>query len=152
MAPYSDGEGEALDAAECRRLLSTARLGRLGFTDGAMPAIVPVPFSLHGDVVLIPARRDGALVRGVRGSVVALGVDSYRDALGPGWSVTVVGPSRVVGDARALAHIDGLGLFDERPPGDRGCYISVQLGLVWGRRTEAAPAGPPSSVDASLAE
>jgi len=130
-----DGPGHDLDATECRRLLGTARIGRLSFTDGAMPAIVPVPFSMHDDAVLIPAHRDGDLVRGARGSVVALGVDSYRDVPGPGWSVTVVGPSHVLGDARSVARIDALGLFGERSTSASWCYISVALSLVRGRRT-----------------
>jgi hypothetical protein len=131
-----DGPGEDLDATECRRLLGTARIGRLSFTDGAMPAIVPVPFAMHDEAVLIPAHRDGDLVRGVRGSVVALGVDSYRDVPGPGWNVTVVGPSRVLGDARSVARIDALGLFDGRSACASWCYISVQLSLIRGRRTD----------------
>ena len=41
-----------LDESECWRLLELAPLGRVGLTDGALPAIMPVHFTRwHGEVV-----------------------------------------------------------------------------------------------------
>ena len=37
---------EILDREECLRLLATATLGRVGITNGALPAIVPINFRL----------------------------------------------------------------------------------------------------------
>jgi len=45
---------DALDGAECRRLLATASMGRIAFTEGAMPAIQPASFAVSGGDVLIP--------------------------------------------------------------------------------------------------
>jgi hypothetical protein len=91
---------EVLDGAECRRLLGTVRVGRLGFTEGALPAIVPVPFALAVDSLVIPARQGNWAVGAMRASVVALGVDSHDVDERTGWGVTVVGPSRVVSSRR----------------------------------------------------
>jgi hypothetical protein len=120
-----------LDEATCSRLLATAHLGRLGFTDRAMPAIVPVTYAVQDDVVFIPARSDGSLLTAVRGSVVALQVDSYVDGLGPGWSVTVVGPARVIRRPETIAGIEALDLFPGGAAHPRG-YVTVQLALVRG--------------------
>jgi hypothetical protein len=125
-----DESMERLDEATCRRLLGTAHLGRQGFTDDAMPAIVPVTtYSLQDDSVVIPARHAGSLMSAVRGAVVALHVDSYRDELGPGWSVTVVGPTRPIRQPEGVARIEALDLFPDgttRPGG----YVAVRLALV----------------------
>jgi len=134
---------EPLGPTECRRLMATARLARVGFTDGAMPAIVPVRFAMHDDCALVLAPRAGALVAGVRGSVVVLQVDSFRDDLGPGWSVTAVGPSRVVVAAHEVARIDALGLLSRTSDPD-ACYIRVQLGMLSGWRV-----GPPAPAQTS---
>ncbi|MCZ2860508.1 pyridoxamine 5'-phosphate oxidase family protein [Blastococcus sp. VKM Ac-2987] len=134
---------DVLDEAECRRLLGTAGIGRLGFTDGALPAIVPVSFALHDGSVLIPGRLGNRIVDAVRRTVVVLGVDAYDGETRTGWGVTVVGPSRVVSDpAHVLAH-DRLGLLSP-PSGPGRCYIAVQIGLLSGWRMRL-PAVLPSA-------
>lgn len=129
-----DGALEVLDDAECRRLLSTAAIGRLGFTDGALPVVLPVPFAMHDDRVLIPAAVGSSLVRAMRGAVVAFLVDSFRGDLATGWGVTVVGPSRVIGGAPEVAVLHRLRLFAD-PPAPERCYVEIQPGLVRGWRT-----------------
>jgi nitroimidazol reductase NimA-like FMN-containing flavoprotein (pyridoxamine 5'-phosphate oxidase superfamily) len=129
-----------LDEAECRRLLATARIGRLGYTHGAMPAIVPVPVALHEQSVIIPAPADSSLLPAVRGTVVAVQVDSYRDQAGAGWSVTVVGPARVVRHAEAVAEIDALGLWPGGVSASEG-FVAVSLAHCHG--WVAARAGHP---------
>lgn len=125
---------DVLDEAECRRLLGTAGIGRLGFTDGALPAMVPVSFALHDGDVLIPGRLGNRIVDAVRRAVVAFGVDAYDGGSRTGWGVTVVGPSRVISDpASVLAH-DRLGLLAPLS-GPGRCYIAVQIGLLRGWRT-----------------
>jgi uncharacterized protein len=134
-----DGPIEPLDEVECRRLLGTARLGRLSYTDGALPAILPVAFAIHDGSAFIPARRNSVLLPAVRGAVVALGVDSYRDAVGAGWSVTAVGPARVIRHPEAVAEVDALDLF---PPDGTGGYVAMHLALLRGWRTDG-----PGSID-----
>ena len=129
-----DGTLVVLDEAECRRLLTTVAVGRLGFTDGALPVVLPVPFAMHDDRVLIPAGAGSTVVRALRGAVVALLADSYRGDLASGWGVTVVGPSRVIGGALEVAVLDRLRLFPGAPTSGR-CYIEVRPGLVRGWRT-----------------
>src|SRR5688500_11097574 len=98
---------EDLGDAECRQLLATARLGRLGFTHGALPGIVPVPFALEDDRIVIPAPPGDILLDAVRGAVVAFAVDSYDVGVRTGWGVTVIGPAHVVSGAPQNAGPDG---------------------------------------------
>jgi hypothetical protein len=130
LAPSSGTQVE-FDEAECRRLLATASVGRISFTHGALPAIVPVAFALHQDHVLVPAARGSPMVSAVRGAVVAFGVDSFDPRTETGWSVTVVGPSRVLVDLDPLVGVAAADL----PGGWTGpgrCLIVVQVGLLRG--------------------
>jgi uncharacterized protein len=139
---------EVLDEAECRRLLATTETGRLGFTDAALPAIDPVSFTVHDGHVMIPARQSNPIVDAVRGSVVALQADTYDASTRIGWSVTVVGPSRIITDAGQVAILDGMGAAT-RPPSLDSCYISIHLGLLrgWRMTSRRTPSAPPVAGD-----
>jgi hypothetical protein len=110
-----------LGFADCVRLLGTVAVGRLAYTQSALPAVRPVTFTLDGDDVLVPVRAGSPLLGAVRGAVVAFEADTYDDAR-TGWTVTVVGPSRIL-EAAARGRM-------------AGCLIAVRLGLVQGWRTD----------------
>ena len=98
-----DRRCEVLDEDACRRLLGTTGTGRIGFTDGALPAILPVPFAVRDGHVMIPERRGSPVESALRGAVVAFQVDSFDTGTRTGWSVTVVGLTRLVSDPRDVA-------------------------------------------------
>jgi nitroimidazol reductase NimA-like FMN-containing flavoprotein (pyridoxamine 5'-phosphate oxidase superfamily) len=126
---------DELDEEECRQLLGTAVIGRIAFTERALPAIQPVRFALIGNHVVIPTRPGSKMAAAARGAVVAFEVDSFDPETRTGWSVTTVGPSRVVDDDE-FAALDALGL---RPwaATDEPVYIAIRT-MVWhGRRLRA---------------
>jgi nitroimidazol reductase NimA-like FMN-containing flavoprotein (pyridoxamine 5'-phosphate oxidase superfamily) len=130
---------EVLDAEECRRLLGSAVIGRLAYTEGALPAIQPVHFTMHDGQVLIPTRVGSKLAAASRGAVVAFEVDEFDTRTRTGWNVTVVGPAQVLGDPAEVAALEALGIR-AWAPADRPCFITVDLALVRGRRILAGPA------------
>jgi hypothetical protein len=138
---------EILDEAECRRLLAHAVIGRLAYTEGALPAIQPVHFTLHDGLVVIPTRVGSKVAAASLGAVVAFEVDEYDAASRTGWNVTVVGPSAVVSAPADVAALDLLGATSWAPT-DVPCYITIETTLLRGRRVlmlhEAAttPAAP----------
>lgn len=94
----NDGFRE-LERAECLRLLAKALLGRIVHTRQALPAVLPVNFSLDGDgAVLLRTSAASELVRAVDGAVVAFEVDEVDAAAHSGWSVVITGPATVVRD------------------------------------------------------
>jgi hypothetical protein len=136
---------EALDDAECRRLMSTADFGRLAFTQGALPVVQPVRFAIgHGQVV-IPTRAGSKLARAVRGAVVAFEVDRLDPLTGVGWTVTVVGPAHVLTHSDDVAAAALLGVRTWIPT-DHYSYVAVQIGILRGYRvfpaTDRALASP----------
>jgi uncharacterized protein len=129
---------EVLDEDECLRLLRTAVIGRLAFTEEALPAIQPVSFLVDGGRILIPTRFGSKVAAASRGAVVAFEVDEFDPGDHTGWNVTVVGPSRVIADPAEVAGLDDLGA---RPwvPAERSCYIAIPIRLVRGRRVTRRP-------------
>jgi nitroimidazol reductase NimA-like FMN-containing flavoprotein (pyridoxamine 5'-phosphate oxidase superfamily) len=130
---------DVLDGAECRRLLATASLGRIAFTDGAMPAIQPAAFTLGGEDVLIPTGLGSKMAAGSRGAVLAFEVDDYDLLTRTGWNVTVIGPARLISDPGHVEALDALGV---RPwaPATTHCYIALHMAVVRGRRISSAGA------------
>jgi uncharacterized protein len=86
----------SLDREVCLGLLATQSLGRLIFTQRALPDVLPVRYRLEGEGVLIPLAVGSAAAAACLGSVVAFEVDHFDPRLLTGWSVTLVGQGRQV--------------------------------------------------------
>ncbi|MEV4002548.1 pyridoxamine 5'-phosphate oxidase family protein [Actinomadura sp. NPDC049753] len=94
----SANEAAGLTGAECLRLMSTAAVGRIVFTEQALPAVAPVGFVVDGEDVVIAAPRGSRLPAATRGAIVAFQADDLDAACRSGWSVTAIGRARVVRD------------------------------------------------------
>jgi uncharacterized protein len=125
-----------LNEEECRELLGTAVIGRLAFTEGALPAIQPVHFSLLGDNVVIPTRPGSKVAAAVANAVVAFEADDFDPLTKTGWSVTVVGPSRLLTDPHEIEDLEALGLRPWAHTPHRR-YIVVRTRIWHGRRLAA---------------
>ena len=126
-----------LTREECLALLPTMPVGRLVYSDRALPAVVPVNFVLDGGQIVGRTGAGSALAAAVRGSIVAFEVDDFdRDARN-GWSVTVTGQARQVVDP---VELDRLSLLELEPyAGGRDHFLVVPVQLVNGRRVGAGP-------------
>jgi nitroimidazol reductase NimA-like FMN-containing flavoprotein (pyridoxamine 5'-phosphate oxidase superfamily) len=131
-----------LDEAECRRLLATASVGRVAFTEGAMPAIQPASFAVNGNDVLIPTGLGSKMAAGSRGAILAFEVDDYDLTERTGWNVTVIGPSRLISDPEHVTALNELGVLPWAPATTH-CYIALHMGVVRGRRISSPPRPPP---------
>jgi nitroimidazol reductase NimA-like FMN-containing flavoprotein (pyridoxamine 5'-phosphate oxidase superfamily) len=130
---------EVLDPAECRRLLATASIGRIAFTEGALPAIQLASYALQGDDVFIPIDPGSTMAASSRGAVLAFEVDDYDFVAGTGWNVTVIGPSRLVSVPDQVRALDGLGVLPWAPATTH-CYIALRMAVVRGRRMSSTTA------------
>jgi nitroimidazol reductase NimA-like FMN-containing flavoprotein (pyridoxamine 5'-phosphate oxidase superfamily) len=93
---------ERLSAAECRRLLPVASVGRLAVPTPNFPTLEPVSFAVvEGDLV-VAVRAGSAGDALAAGTVVAFEADVLDPALRGGWSVVVTGPVEEV-DADLVA-------------------------------------------------
>ncbi|MCW2508786.1 MAG: pyridoxamine 5-phosphate oxidase-related FMN-binding protein [Modestobacter sp.] len=131
--PYEDHDVEVLDEAHCLALLRTVPLGRIAFTEGALPAVQPVAFAVGAGELFIPTRTGSKVAAASRGAVVAFEVDDFDAGALTGWNVTVIGASRVISDPAGVRRLDEFGV-KPWPPADAHCYIGIQTRLVRGRR------------------
>lgn len=131
---------EVLDREQCLDLLETVRVGRLAFTEGALPTVQPVNFRVHDGQVVIRVAGGTKLAAAVANAVVAFQADTLDPDLRAGWSVTVVGHASLVSEVAELVAMAGIWL---RPwaPGRRDHFVRIQTERVTGRRLR--PAGHP---------
>ncbi|MFD0345912.1 pyridoxamine 5'-phosphate oxidase family protein [Kitasatospora aburaviensis] len=103
------GPGPELDEARALELLAATPVGRVVYTLGALPAVLPVPFRVDEDGgVLFAADAGSELVRAVDGAVTAFEADDVDDGAGTGWYVTVLGRAEVR-PAEGVEAADGAG-------------------------------------------
>jgi hypothetical protein len=128
-----------LDDQECRVLLGTAPLGRLALTENALPLILPGHFRIRGDEVVVASLSAPKITSARQGHVVVFEADDYDPATREGWSVSVIGPSRLVVDPGEIIELDRLG-FSPSPSGaEQGWhYIAVEIGILRGTRLTLA--------------
>jgi nitroimidazol reductase NimA-like FMN-containing flavoprotein (pyridoxamine 5'-phosphate oxidase superfamily) len=132
---YDSGGLEILDEHECRELLGATPLGRVVFTDRALPAIQPVNFALCRGDVIIRTSAGSKLAAATRDAVVAFEVDQFDSAICDGWSVVIIGHGRVISEDEELACLRRLPL-PGCPSDEPGCYLYIAITpeLISGRR------------------
>jgi nitroimidazol reductase NimA-like FMN-containing flavoprotein (pyridoxamine 5'-phosphate oxidase superfamily) len=99
------GELAELGHDDCLRLLADALIGRVVFTEAALPAAHPVTYLLDGDEVVFRTANGGKLAAATLRHVVAFQVDEVDPAGRTGWSVLGVGEAYEVTDPRRLADL-----------------------------------------------
>ncbi|MDQ1490686.1 MAG: uncharacterized protein QOJ23_3200 [Actinomycetota bacterium] len=83
---------ERLTAAECRRLLPRAAVGRLAVPTPNFPTLEPVAFAVVEGELVVAVRAGSAADAIAPGTVVAFEADALDPAHRAGWSVVVKGP------------------------------------------------------------
>ncbi|MEV1249434.1 pyridoxamine 5'-phosphate oxidase family protein [Nonomuraea sp. NPDC049750] len=124
---------QVLSREECFNLLSFAPIGRIVFTDRALPAVQPVNFYLDGQSIVIRTAIGSKLAAATRRAVVAFEADKFDPELRTGWSVTAVGQARAVTDPIEIDRLAALPLTTWAP-GSRDHYIVVEAEQISGRR------------------
>ncbi|MFJ9447459.1 pyridoxamine 5'-phosphate oxidase family protein [Kitasatospora sp. NPDC101235] len=111
-----------LDEPQCLRLLGGAAIGRLVYTIGALPAVMPLRYRIAADgSVLLHTDAGSEIARAVADAVVAFEASELDEADGSGWSVTVLGRADVTSGtekghpAPAAARTDGRVTIRIRP-------------------------------------
>jgi nitroimidazol reductase NimA-like FMN-containing flavoprotein (pyridoxamine 5'-phosphate oxidase superfamily) len=140
MAAAKDERVEGTDAAgylvldrrQCLDYLAAGGLGRIAVNVGALPAILPVHFTLHGEDVVFSVAAGTTLDRATRDAVVAFETDcGTNDARH--WSVTVTGMARhVTSDEHAMGALERLPSW---PVPDARRVVAVTTDYLSGRRS-----------------
>ena len=132
---------ELLSRSECVQLLTRAQVGRVVFTAGALPAVVPVTFAVLDDAVVMCTASDTGLAAAAdRGGVLAFEIDELDLPSRTGWSVVVTGVAELVIDPLTRSRISARVV--PWAPGDHDVFIRLPLTVLTGRRIVDAPAVP----------
>ncbi|MCF2528928.1 pyridoxamine 5'-phosphate oxidase family protein [Yinghuangia soli] len=126
-----------LDRAEAMALLGGVEVGRVVFSQAALPAVRPVNFAVLGMDVVFRTRGGSPLARALDGNVVAFEADELDPADRTGWSVVVTGLAEVLGPG---AEYDLLEATLPAPwaPGAYDRVVRIRVQLVTGRRIPRA--------------
>jgi uncharacterized protein len=124
-----------LTADECRALLVThrPRLGRLAFVADGWPIVLPMNYTLDGNVVYFRTASGGGFAAAVRSEHVTFQVDHVDEVWEEGWSLLVFGHLSVVDDAAELTRVRQLPLVPWAG-GDKPYYLRLEILSVSGRR------------------
>jgi nitroimidazol reductase NimA-like FMN-containing flavoprotein (pyridoxamine 5'-phosphate oxidase superfamily) len=134
-------DSRELTRAESLSLLPTVPFGRLVFTEGALPAVIPVNFVLDSAGIVLRTAADTSVARIADGSIVAVQADEIDTTRLTGWSVTVVGHARTSRDPVEAARFAALPL-QPWVRGERNTFVVVEIGIVTGRRIGGPAAIP----------
>ncbi len=123
-----------LSEEECRALLETSEIGRVGVSVRALPAIIPVRYAILDDHVVFRTSGDTLLAKVVADAIVAFEADAVdRDDL-HGWSVLVVGRAELIeleqirrGSVAAMGHVDGRRVRPHRHRHNLRAHIRVAV-------------------------
>jgi nitroimidazol reductase NimA-like FMN-containing flavoprotein (pyridoxamine 5'-phosphate oxidase superfamily) len=132
-AVHDSGGLQILSVGECRALLAAAPIGRIVFTDRALPAVQPVNFVMDDGCVVIRAAPGSKLGAAARDAVVAFEIDDFDAATRTGWSVVLVGHACVVTHEDELTRLRELPLHSWAP-GCRDHFIRIMPEMITGRR------------------
>jgi uncharacterized protein len=138
---------DELGVDQCLARLRTVRLGRVGVSVGALPAILPVSFALVDEGIVFRTAPGSKLRAAVAGNVVAFEADEADVGRGVAWSVLVVGQACEVDDPVLLDRLRALGL-DHWSPDGRDHVVLVRAEHVTGRLvTRCTPPDPSATAD-----
>ncbi|GAA4543823.1 MULTISPECIES: pyridoxamine 5'-phosphate oxidase family protein [Streptomyces] len=136
---YQNDAFRALDRQESLRLLAKVPVGRVVYTRQALPAVLPVNFSLDTDSsVLLCTSPDSDLVGAIDGVVVAFEADEFDAATRSGWSVVVTGRATVVTDPAEHERLSRDGPASWMPLAG-AAFVRIESQMVTGR--ELRPPG-----------
>jgi len=127
---------EILDRDECRELLGTRVIGRIGVTVNALPVVLPVNYQLYDGQLIIQTERETRLADATHNTVVAFEVDNVDGDGSGGWSVAITGIANEITDPDVIDQLRHLP-FSRWVRNEDDRYVSISFDLMSGRRITA---------------
>jgi nitroimidazol reductase NimA-like FMN-containing flavoprotein (pyridoxamine 5'-phosphate oxidase superfamily) len=124
-----------LTGDESWQLLASVSLGRIVFTQRAMPAIRPVNHLVDDETIIIRSHLGAAIVARAsaeEGTVVCYEADDLDPVRHTGWSVIATGVARLVRDPAAVARYEQL--LEPWVAGQMDYVIAIKPQIITGIR------------------
>jgi len=133
---YRGGRLEDLELSECRRLLVSFNVGRLGYSTPDEQRIVPLNYVVADEHIVFRTSSDNDIARFAPGRPVAFEVDEMDGFLQSGWSVLACGTADELPRA-SLRAMDAGETPEPWATGVRPLYLRIPLTRLTGRRVHA---------------
>lgn len=124
-----------LTPAECWQLLAGVSLGRIVFTQRALPAIRPVNHLVDDQAIIIRSQLGSAITAHTAardGAVVCYEADELDPVRHTGWSVIVTGMARLVSDPAVVSRYKQM--LEPWAAGQMDYVIAVEPQIITGIR------------------
>jgi uncharacterized protein len=126
---------EVLDREQCRDLVASQRVGRIGFCRGdGVPTVLPVNHVVDAWTVAFRTTFGAKLSAVLLERPVAFEVDGHDEAARTGWSVLVRGRAEHVVDDALARHLDDLELDTWADAVERSRWVRLTMDELAGRR------------------
>jgi nitroimidazol reductase NimA-like FMN-containing flavoprotein (pyridoxamine 5'-phosphate oxidase superfamily) len=126
-----------LSLEDCLERLASKSVGRVAYTERAMPAVLPVNYGLDGHRIMFRTRANSRLAHQMDNTVVAFEVDEVDEQLRSGWSVLVTGVARLVREPSETLRLDHAWPLPWAG-GDRRQIVVITPAHITGRRVGAS--------------
>ncbi len=130
---------EALDAAECLRLISPAGIGRLAYLGRYGLSVLPVNYRVHEGAIVFRTAQDSPTGEDLQTGIahaeyqVAFEIDDIDETARAGWSVLIHGPAHHMTSEAERASVLASGV-EPWPGGPREHAIRIAPTRITGRR------------------
>jgi nitroimidazol reductase NimA-like FMN-containing flavoprotein (pyridoxamine 5'-phosphate oxidase superfamily) len=138
---------EALDEAECMRLIAPGGIGRIAYSGEFGLTIIPVTYKVFEGTILFRTGQDSPLNENLRTGIahaeykVAFEIDDFDAERREGWSVLIQGAAHHVDSDAERASVLQAGI-EPWPPGPREHFLRISPMLLTGRRIRQAASAP----------
>jgi nitroimidazol reductase NimA-like FMN-containing flavoprotein (pyridoxamine 5'-phosphate oxidase superfamily) len=132
-------ELEALDEAECLRLIAPGGIGRIAYSGRYGPTVLPVNYTLYERTIVFRTAQDSPTDEDLRTGIanaeyrVAFEIDEIDLGAREGWSVLIQGPVHHVESDGERASVLKAGV-ETWPGGDRELFLRIVPSRITGRR------------------
>jgi hypothetical protein len=132
---------ETLEHAECRRLLETTNVGRVGLVVAELAYVLPVNYAVAADLVVFRTAKGSTFDRLARDRPLTFEIDHVDPGFHAGWSVMAIGwgfglEDQLPAEVLQALHLRPWGMGAE--PG----WIGVRIDELTGRRVLSLPRPP----------
>ena len=130
---------EALDAAECLRLISPGGIGRLAYLGRYGLSVIPVNYRVHEGAIVFRTAQDSPTGEDLQTGIahaeyqVAFEIDDIDETARAGWSVLIHGPAHHMTSEAERASVLASGV-EPWPGGPREQAIRITPTRITGRR------------------
>ncbi len=121
-----------LEVDDCYDKLASKEIGRILFSQGALPVMTPARYAVNGRDLYLLTGPNAEQHAGISGAVIAFEVDDLDPCTGSGWTVTVTGIAEACTHPSRWPLVARLGLAPL--DGHWACVFRLRLGIVSGRR------------------